>query len=342
MATIREVARASGVSTATVSHVVNGKDEKVSSETRDRVLSAVRELQYRPPAMEDRQRSVASQTLGVVIPDIASGSFRRKDYGAELMYSIIGASLDQGWSATIFAERVWREGGQSIRRAYDGRCDGVVVLAPSQSSPLVASLVERGVPTVLVGTTASGKGLSSVDVDNFAIGAEAAERLHAAGHDSFIYIGQPSSTCSSAERGQSFHATLLKLGVSPSRIASHQCGGGDIDGAFMRRTFGAGGSAPTGIFCWNDDFARRVVRRLEEENLLVPSHVSVLGVDDDPPAVSETPHFSTFRQPLAEIGVRAVELLVARVADHALLDEAVRLPAEFVDRGSVQAPRLPS
>lgn len=336
MATIREVASRSGVSTATVSHVVNGKTDKVSAETRDRVLAAIRDLRYRPPAMEDRQRALLSKTLAVIVPDLQALPLRHNEYVSDVIDGVLQETIHGGWSATIFAERVWDDVGQSIRRSYDGRCDGTIVIGPGLGSPLVEGLVERGVPVVLVGTTAWLKGCSSVDVDNVAVGVRAAEILLEAGHSTFAYIGPGARIVSSSERERAFRGTLVKCDVHPSRVMTFHVSmtqesiAADVDAILE--------SGVTAALCWNDDYAARFAAHCRSLGLSLPERFSLIGVDDGQQALESIPRLSTFRQDRFALGRMAAELLVDLVRDPSHGDVIRRETPEFIPRESVAAP----
>src|SRR5271155_5596740 len=98
MATIREVAKACGVSTATVSHVLNGRYERVGEETRSRVLGKMREMGYRPPPMEERQKAIHTRNLGLLVEDLSYSPIFTNSYFAYVLDGILEAAGLQGWS----------------------------------------------------------------------------------------------------------------------------------------------------------------------------------------------------------------------------------------------------
>jgi LacI family transcriptional regulator len=333
MATIRDVANHCGVSTATVSHVLNGRVDRVGQDTRERVLAAVRQLRYRPPALEDKQKAILTRNLGVIVPDITKNPLLQHGYFCNVLDGVLEAALFRGWSTTIFAERMWDDLGHAIRRSYDGRCDGLVVIAPSVNSDLVTFLQQRGTPMVLVGTTATLEGVSSVDIDNVAAGATVAQHFLDLGHRRFAFLGRNRLTASSLEREQGFRTALLAAGIPARDIHhfSHEEYGEDVASAVLAMREEV---RPTAVLGWHDNSAIQAIRIFREHGLRVPEDVSVMGIDSSPESALCEPPLTTLRQPLPNLGKRAANLLIDKVEDHTHPDEVVRVSVEFILRRS--------
>jgi LacI family transcriptional regulator len=335
MATIRDVANLVGVSTATVSHVLNGRVDRVGPETRERVLAAVRQLRYRPPALEDRQMAILTRNLGVVVPDITKNPLLQHGYFCNVLDGILEAAMFRGWSTSIFAERMWDDLGHAIRRSYDGRCDGLIIVAPSVNSELVSFLQQRGTPMVLIGTTSTLDGVSSVDIDNVAAGAAAAQHFLDLGHRRFAFLGRNSLTASSVEREQGFRNALSAAGVPARDIYSFTYeeyrDGQSIAAALLAMPEKI---RPTALLGWHDHLAIVVMRVLRDRGVRVPEDISIMGVDASPESADSSPSLTTIRQPLPSLGKRAANLLIDKVEDHNHPDEVVRVSIDFVLRRS--------
>ena len=353
MATIRDVARISGVSSATVSNVLNSRSESVSTDTRERVLAAVRKLHYRPTPLEKSQKSILTRNLALVCADLSGSPIKLNKYFGLIFDGVLEAAAFQTWSVTVFVERMWSDTGDAVRRSYDGRCDGVIMLAPSPNSELALNLVERGVPIVSVGTTFRRAGISSVDIDNEQASSDLTRHLAHLGHSRIAYYGPGWNVASSAERSTGYRNTMKELGLAQqSRIYLTPTPEGAEDSgdqprdlaefrevphgaeAFFRRAFESPEESPTAIICWNEATARQVVTALQSHGLRVPGEVSVVGFDDTQHSTSAQPYLTTMRQPLHEIGMRAVDLLISRIIDPSLPDARVRFKAEIVARES--------
>jgi len=344
MATLRDVANASGVSTATVSHVLNGRLDKVGPETRERVLAAVRQLRYRPPALEHKQKAILTRNVGLMVPDITKNPILLHGYFRNVLDGVLEAAMFRGWSTTIFAERMWDDLGHAVRRSYDGRCDGLIIIAPATTSEVVGAMQERGVPLVLVGSTANLPGVSSVDIDNVAVGAAAAQHLLDLGHERFAFFGAEEIVLGSTEREQGFRTALVQAGIPLSNyryyVQKVRPGRPSVGALFDEEEFFQIPPAlrPTGLMAWHDGTAERLYEMLPRYGLRIPEDVSVIGVDDPPESVTMTPPLTTFRQPLPTLGKRAANLLIDRILDPAHPDEVVRFSIEFVLRESTAPP----
>jgi len=350
MSTIREVAQAAGVSTATVSNVLNGRSEKVSDDTRDRVFSAIRSLKYRPTAMEMNQRAISTRNLGLMVPDLTTAVLGpdesvstgepagplRHGYFRNALDGVLEAAALRGWSVTIFVERLWFDVGLAVRRSYDGRCDGMISLAPQPGNELVEALYTRGTPLVLIGTTPWLEGVSSVDVDNLAIGEMAARHFVELRHECLAYVAEEFEQVSSIERRKSFLLSAKHLGIPESRLHSI-CAVAAEDGtrgASVWNQIAALDPRPTGLLCWHDGLARDVVSASNRFGFQVPRDVSIISVDDAPEAVSAEPGLTTYRNPVISLGKRAAAMLIDRLTQGRDITENVRFVPELIMRGS--------
>src|SRR5271166_6498402 len=150
--TIRDVARACGVSPMTVSFVLNNKPGQVSDGTRDRVLKAVRDLNYRPSAVRRSARMAEERqihTLGAVV-GAPGDSLMEPGYYNAILNGILQGADALGQNVTLFNHSLLhRDTHRAIRVYCDGRCDGLLVVAPCIGSNLVSALRQRGVPITL-------------------------------------------------------------------------------------------------------------------------------------------------------------------------------------------------
>jgi DNA-binding LacI/PurR family transcriptional regulator len=322
--------------------VLNARTDRVSQETRERVLAAVRELRYKPTALERGQKAILSQNLGVMVVDTTKNPISRHGYFREVLDGVLETAFFRGWSVTLFAEKTWGDLGLAIRRAYDGRCDGLIMIAPFKDSETVVTLQERGTPLVLVGTTPSVANVSSVDIDNVAIGVAAAKHLVELGHRRFAYVGHDFRSTSSCERWEGFRKGLKECGVNDAAISAlltREMKGDDQEereGNLVDRIVAMGHERPTALFFWHDDMAIEFMGCLQDRGLRIPDDLSVVGVDGMPEGEACEPAITSFRQPLHSLGRRAAQMLIDRLTDEASVhpDEHVRFAIELIPRGS--------
>ncbi|MGV3616767.1 MAG: LacI family DNA-binding transcriptional regulator [Fimbriimonas sp.] len=330
-ATQEDVARLAGVSTATVSHVLTGRTERMTEATRQRVLEAIRTLGYKTPPLDPRFLGPHTQNIGILAPDLTTSPIFSNLYFGSILDSALEACLLQGWGVTIMAERMWDDAGRSIRRTYDGRCDGILAVAPENDS-VVARFAERGVPVVQVGTSTWHASISSVDIDNASVGRQVAERFVGLGHTRLGFIGSGGSV-SSHERRDAYVEAAERLGAT---VLVHEFNTTETPEEYTAML--AGSEPPTALFCWNEGTALHAYRTAARVGLRIPEDLSVIAVDDERGETVDPP-LDTFHQPIREIGRRAVEILLDQIRSGATAGEKILLEAEPVFRRSVTHPR---
>ncbi|WP_042368121.1 LacI family DNA-binding transcriptional regulator [Streptacidiphilus neutrinimicus] len=296
-----DVAALAGVSHQTVSRVLNDRPN-VRPATRERVLAAVRELDYRPNPAARSLVTRRSQTLGVI-------SFDSTLYGpSQMLYGIEQAARGAGYFTTIASLR--HQDVRSIREAVDRLRDqaveGVAVIA-SQASTVAAFAQHVGtVPMVTVGATGSGR-LPGAGVDN-AAGAEAAVRyLLDLGHRTVHHVAGPADWLEAVARRRGWAQALdASAGQVPDSLTGDwSARSGYEAGLHLRRD-----PSVTAVFCANDHMALGVLRAFHEIGRRVPEDVSVVGFDDIPEAGFLAPPLTTVRQDFGELGRRGLELLL--------------------------------
>jgi len=303
-----DVARLAGVSHQTVSRVLNGSPN-VRTETRERVLAAIRELDYRPNTAARTLVTRRSQTLGVI-------SFDSTLYGpSQMLYGIEQAARSAGYFISIASLRYQdiRSVRDAVDRLRDQAVEGIAVIASQAST--VAALAQRigVVPMVTVGPTAPGQ-LPGACVDN-GMGAEAAVRyLLDLGHETVHHVAGPSDWLESNARELGWRRALEGRGrtVLPALAGDWSARSGYEAGRRLAQD-----PAVSAVFCANDHMALGVLRALHEGRRRVPEDVSVVGFDDIPEAGYLTPPLTTVRQDFGELGRRGLQLLLRRIQGRA-------------------------
>ncbi|AIE87179.1 LacI family DNA-binding transcriptional regulator [Fimbriimonas ginsengisoli] len=337
MATIRDVANKAKVSTATVSNVLNAHSGRVRPETRERVLAAIRDLRYRPTAREEKQATILTQNIGVMMTDLAKNPILRHDYFRNILDGILESAMFRGWSVTIFTEKMWGDHGLSIRRTYDGRCDGLILVASNEDHEVVHSLNERGVPIVLVGNSATLPGISSVDIDNESAGSLAATHLIALGHRRFGFV-ETTDSPTAGERERGFRRILCEAGFGGDDYRVYSPRGSGSVGRLVDEILSGKSRPPTAFFAWHDEAASALIEAFRSHGVCVPEDVSVVGVDGLVRINDSALQLTTVPQPFHSIGKRAASLLIDRLVDPTQPAEVVRFAVELRPGGTTCRP----
>ncbi|WP_051710009.1 LacI family DNA-binding transcriptional regulator [Streptomyces sp. NRRL S-350] len=320
-----DVAKLAGVSHQTVSRVLNGAPH-VRSDTRERVLAAIRELDYRPNSAARALVTRRSQTLGVV-------SFDSTLYGpASMLDGIERAARTADYFVSVASLRSLdsRSMQEAVDRLRDQGVEGVVVIAPQISAVGALAKLSSSVPVVAVGSGSQSR-MPMVSFDNRS-GAEVATRhLLDLGHRTVHHLAGPAGWLESADRQDGWRRALEAGGA---RVPQVESGDWSARSGYEVGRRIAHDPEVTAVFCANDHMALGLIRALHEAGRAMPGEISVIGFDDIPEAAYFTPPLATVRQDFGELGRRALELLLEELAGVAHTRDHVQLSPEMVLRRS--------
>ena len=306
---IKDVAQAAGVSTATVSHVINDT-RRVTSETRARVLATIRELNYYPNAQARSLASGRSTTLGLIISDISNPFF------PELVKSIEGAAFERGYDV-VLANTSYdpRRTSHYVRRFIERKLAGVVMMTSEIEEEIVDELRRQRVAVTFLDIGRAGEHMSNIVVDYEQGIEQAVAHLVALGHRRIAYIGGPERLRSAARRSKGFESSLaLHLPGARARIieSDFQLEGGRQTAAELFAS-SQNGERPTAVLAANDMMALGCIRAARERGLRVPEDVSIVGFDNIAFASLADPALTTVCVPRDRLGARAVESVMLTI-----------------------------
>lgn len=335
MTTIADVARAAGVSTATVSRALTNPDA-VSEVRRRQVLQAVEALGYAPNYAAKSLRTTRSQRIILTVPDISNPFFSAVIRGAEEMaqaaqYSLlIGDTRHDGQREEYYARMLSRR-----------EADGMVFLG-HRLAPTAAAIVARlGAEAPIVNGCEYEPGLnvSSVHIANDVAAAEAMQHLYDLGHRRIGVITGPLLSPLSRDRLGGVKGAAAGRGHWGDLLL--RTGDFSVDaGEEHTRSLLDEAEPPTAIFCFSDEMAIGATVALRERGLDCPGDVSVVGFDDIRHARAVQPALTTVCQPKELIGRKTVELLLSILAGEAPAEgTSLTLPHELIVRASTAPPR---
>lgn len=319
--TIRDVAARAGVSIATVSRVMRG-NIPVTPATRDRVLAAVAELEYRPSSLGRSLAEGQHAANGIVFPDLSG------PYYAEVALGYEEAAGELGRSVLILSTH-GRDAAPDMVRDLAGRVDGLVVLGRTVSDDVVQEIAGRGVPVVLLARPVTFE-VDSVKAENVATAHALTDHLVAHGHRDFAFLGDAVSSPDTSERWSGLSAALKRAGLRPPD-APIPAGLREEEGRRMAEDVLAAG-LPDAIVCANDELALGLVTGLRESGASVPGDVAVTGWDDV--MAARYGGLTTIRQPMRELGAHAARMLDLRIRGDAGPARHEVLPTQLVVRDS--------
>lgn len=323
-ATIAEVAARAGVSTATVSRVLSGS-AAARPATRDRVLAAARELDYRPSAIARALKRRETRTLGLLVTDVGNPFY------PQVVAAVEAAAHELGYGIVL------ANGGNDVTRELqhlellaERRVDGLIVASAHVTGDHLGRVERARLPVVLVNADVPTAGVASVSTDHRLGARLATAHLVELGHRRIGHISAPTSHAAAQARLEGVRDETPS--TNPPVVVE---GNADIAG-------GAAAVAPmleagvTAIVAYNDLTAIGVLRALRAAGSRVPEQVSVVGFDDIEMAAWTDPPLTTVRQPIADLGRWAVERLVAGMRGAAAEGSAehARLAPTLVVRAS--------
>jgi LacI family transcriptional regulator len=331
--TIYEVAKRSGVSTATVSRVMaDGKG--FSASTKDRVLAIAAELGWVPSGPARGLASRRTGIVGLLFPDLGrSGDAEEESplYVDQVIRGAERAATAVGDAVLIAATQC--ESGRELAFSVAGKVDGLVVMARSLSDD-DTDVLARSVPVVMLANNRIRTGLDFVGADNRTGARDITLHLISKhGHRDLAFLGGPPESPDSQERFAGFCAALEQAGL-PVPAAPAATGGFTEEGGAQAVQAMVARQVPRAIVCGNDEMAIGALSALRAAHQRVPADVAVTGFDDIAASRHVRPGLTTVHQPMRDLGERAVQVLLGRLADPAGPPFSVVLPTEVVVRGS--------
>lgn len=333
MIKIKDVARAAGVSPATVSRVLNGTG-RVSADRAERVRAVVAKLGYQPFSPARALRRQATDVWAVIVADIENPFFTLIVRGIE------DGAQKRGFRVMLCNsdEDLEKEAGY-IDVALAERMGGVVIAVASTQKSRLAPLLERGVPVVAIDRRPAGHDVDCVLVDNKLGAAQATAHLLEAGARRIACITGPRRVSTANERVAGYEEALRAAGrtLEASLVVREDFrprGGYD---AIQRLC--AGAEQPDAVFVANNLMTVGALRSLRDLGLRVPDDVRVVGFDDAPWAALVQPPLTVVSQPAYEIGRIAAELLLEKREDPGREPREVMLVPELIVRESSGARR---
>ncbi len=327
---MHDVARLAGVSHQTVSRVVNGHPH-VSAGTRERVLDAMRQLSYRPNALARGLATRRSRTIGVI-------SFDSRMFGpGSTQRAIERAARAEGYGVVVagLTESMGSDVSKAVSAMDDQSVDGVIIIAPTDTSARMLGTLPRGLPVVALEADYHPD-LPVVAVDQLLGARLATEVLLQHGHKTVWHVAGPADWREAQLRVDGWREALAEAGkwAPPLYRGDWSPRSGWQAGIELAERAGV-----TAVFAANDQMALGVIHALHERGRAVPEDVSVVGFDDIPEAEFFLPALTTIRQDFDEVGRQGLHLLMTMLDSAGEHHERPMIAPQLVQRASVAKPK---
>jgi LacI family transcriptional regulator len=326
-----DVAERAGVHPATVSRALSERTRHlVNADTAERVIAVARELGYKPNPIARSLKTNRSFTIAVLLPDLTNPLFPPmvrgiEDALAQAGFTTLIANTDNQPDRELAALETMR-----IRQV-----DGCIAATATRGEELLVDVASE-MPMVLINRRMVSHAIPAVVADDRSGVRQAVEHMAALGHERIAHVAGPQWLATGADRHEAFVEALHAIGLDPDpRLITFGEGFTEKQGALSLHALLDAGREFTGIVAGNDLMALGCCDALAERGLSCPGDVSIVGFNDMPFADKFVPALTTVRIPHYEMGRRAAELLLARIAgDGELAGEDVVLPVELVQRAS--------
>jgi len=329
---LKDVAEAAGVSVTTVSRLLNGSLQ-LPAETKQRIDKAIQDLRYEPNPHARRLSRGRSDTIGLVVPDIANPFFATLVSAVEQEADRRGLAL----SLHVTLNRPGREISYVTALARN-HVDGLIFVTNHPDDGELAALINQTGKVVIVDEDVPNAMVPKLFSDNEQGGYLAGRHLADHGHRRIVYIGGPQEMISTRRRFSGIERAFKERG-EPFQIKRYEGRFAVEFGQEAARRFLAEGKPATAIFATSDEIAIGLIEVLRGQGVSIPGEVSVVGFDDVGPLHLFAPPLTAIRQPVRSLGERALTLLLeTNWQDTESLKSEELLPVEIVVRDSVAPP----
>lgn len=320
--TIYDVAARAGVGIATVSRTLRGS-APVAEPTRQRVLAAVAELDFRPSHAGTSLAERRHAANGIVFPDLSG------PYYAEVLLGYEEAASQAGRSVIVLGTN-GRPDPVGAVRDLASRVDGLVILGRTVPDEVIAAVVDSGVPVVLLARPAVA-GADALHTDNRQAAVALGEHLAGHGVRHARFLGSPEDSHDAAERWAGVHDALAAHGTG---LQVTGCSYDEEAGRRAAAGLLARADRPDALVCANDEIALGAIQAAEDAGLRVGADLAVTGWDDVMAARHSRPGLTTVRQPMRTLGALAARALDDRITGTRTTPRSETLPTDLVVRAS--------
>jgi LacI family repressor for deo operon, udp, cdd, tsx, nupC, and nupG len=331
---IKDIADRAGVSIATVSHAFRNPD-RVSDETRKRVLRAADEIGYQPNKLAASLRTSRSGNIVAIIPDVADS------HNSKIIKAIEKVAYSRGYSVLLGDTQGSEEREREFAAMTASRqADGIILMShrlPFDVGKGKGKLAMDNLPPIVSGCEFTGYDeIPVVAIDDVQAAMDATRHLIAYGHRAIAVVTGNMNTTSSRDRLEGFRGAMSQAGLNCNEdlivYADYTLRSGEVAAESLLLNK----NRPTAIFCFSDEIALGCMFALRQHGFSVPDDISVMGFDNIPVAKYITPPLTTISQPTDEIGTACATILLDLIEDK--VPEKLRniLPHELLIRESTR------
>lgn len=337
--TIKDVAKKAGVSIATVSFVINNS-KQISASTRNRVLKAIKLLNYHPSSSARDLATGKTGNLGFILTD--DHFLRTEPFYTRIFLGTEFEARVEGYYVLLSTiKRDFNDSDNLPRFVVNRNVDGIIV-AGKVPDCFINKLCSYNLPTVFVDYIPPKNNCPQVLIDNIQGALMATNHLISLGHKNIAFIGGGPGHPSWVDRLEGYKQALESAGISVRNnlIISNDDYQGRQNGYNSAKKLFSKKNNITAVFAANDAMAIGVMNYLTENGYKIPNDVSIIGFDDIEADLMLNPTLSTIRVPKLELGSEALKLLVNSIKSKKTFSKKILIPVELIKRESTASLKL--
>ncbi len=327
MVTIKEVAKKANVAVSTASYALNGI-KKVSPETKEKVVQAARELNYRKNGFASDLKRNSTKTLALILSDL-SGPFY-----SELIRGVQDVATDHGYDL-IACSAIGGENSTAAKFLTEHRVDGCIVLAHNITDEMLKNVAHHNFPIILLDREIEVDSTVHVRVNNKKGGFKATEYLIQNGHTDIAFVSGPSNSYDNKMRFAGYQEALQAYNIE---LQNKWVVSGNFTregGESAANILAAQDQVPTAIFFANDEMAVGGMEAFQKRGISIPNDISIIGFDDILEAKYVYPKLTTIRQPKYEMGASATHIIF-QILKNEKVNPTFELHTDLIIRESVK------
>jgi len=323
--TIKEIAAISGVSTTTVSQILNNKGQRFSEETRKRVLKAVDDYDYNPDYFAKNMVHRESKTVGMIVPDVTDLFFSKVIEGVEAYFN------KKDYMILLCNSRHSADKEKDYIKQLQNRSVAGILLASPNSLKLESDL--KGSPYILIDRGLNTRAEGNLLVKEYSGVYQAVQHLIDNGHTQIGMLTNESGYYEMTERFEAYYQCMKDNGIeyNPKFLAD---GPVTIEGGYLAAKELLEKRIITALCCGNDQMAIGTYRAAYELGLSIPNDLSVVGFDDLEISSFLNPPLTTVKQPAFDIGYTAAQYLLQEIEQPNKVVPNKTFETTFIERGS--------
>lgn len=333
--TIKDVAKAAGVSPSTVSRVISDSN-RISEETKELVRRTMRELGYHHNAIARSLVTQKTNTIGLVMARPTQQAFANPFFSG-IIQGIAAVTQKEHYSLILSSTGDYREEQEETLKLFrNRRVDGVILMSSRRNDELIDQLIKSGYPFVLIGRSPEHEGIPIVNNDNIKDTYDTVAFLLKRNYKKIIALSGPEEYIVSQDRAQGYIQALHEHGnMDPEIICVADFKFEDAYQGVLdyikenRKKFDA-------ILAFDDMLALGAIRAIQEQGLRIPEDVGIIGFNDEPMLSYLKPALSTVRLPIHRMGEEAARMLIKMLNDDSYKGEEIILSTELIIRDTVR------